>query len=147
MIEETNLEEELATDASMCVVFSNQPGGDVFANEAMLKSPFTDQFTTHLYNPGGGAHHAGGNYPMMLADIKSSVMKVCHSLYTLVCHSLYTLFCLVLLCASMGLAAADTSYPPRECVTHSTLSQQTRHASWQQYARDCYTTLHDTTGH
>jgi len=76
MIEETNLEEELATEASMCVIFSNQPGGDVFANEAMLKSPFTDQFTTHLYNPGGGAHHAGGNYPMMLADIKSSVMKM-----------------------------------------------------------------------
>ena len=41
----------------------------------MLKSRFTDQFTTHVYNPGGGANLAGGNYPMMLADIKSSVMR------------------------------------------------------------------------
>ena len=29
----------------------------------------------HVYNPGGGANLAGGNYPMMFADIKSSVMQ------------------------------------------------------------------------
>jgi len=108
MIEETNLEEELATEASMCVIFSNQPGGDLFANEAMLKSPFTYQFTTHLYNPGGGANLAGGNYPMMLADIKSSVMKVCHptlsfALFYRVCRRVW--------------------------------QQKSRHASWQQYTR------------
>ena len=30
----------------------------------------------HVYNPGGGAKLAGGNYPMMLADIKSCVMQM-----------------------------------------------------------------------
>jgi len=34
---------------------SNNPGGQVFENKPMLKSPFTEQLTTHLYNPGGGA--------------------------------------------------------------------------------------------
>lgn len=75
IVEEVDLEEDLADEASLCLVYSNHPGGELFANEAMLKSPFTDKFTMHVYNPGGGANLAGGNYPMMFADIKSSVMQ------------------------------------------------------------------------
>ena len=75
IVEEIDLEEDLSEDASLCLVYSNHPRGELFANEPMLKSPFTDKFTTHVYNPGGGANLAGGNYPMMFADIKSSVMK------------------------------------------------------------------------
>ena len=45
------------------------------ANEAMLKSPFAEELTKQIHNPGGGAKLAGGNYPMMFADIKSAVMK------------------------------------------------------------------------
>ena len=75
-LHESDIEELLAEDASMCLVYSSSPGGELFANNPMLKSPFTEQFTTHVYNPGGGANHAGGNYPMMFADIGSSVMKM-----------------------------------------------------------------------
>ena len=76
-IEEKNLEEILGEEASLCLVYSNSPGGRLFANDPMLRSPFTDQFVSHVYNPGGGSNNSGGNYPMMFADLKSSVMMVC----------------------------------------------------------------------
>ena len=75
LVEEKDLEAELAEEASLCLVYSNHPAGELFANEPMLKSPFTQELVTHVYNPGGGANLAGGNYPMMLADIKSAVLK------------------------------------------------------------------------
>jgi hypothetical protein len=97
MAEERGLELDLADEASLCLVYSNNPSGDLFgtqfpcftgtkvqiltllllllANEAMLKSPFAEEFTKQIHNAGGGANLAGGNYPMMFADIKSAVMK------------------------------------------------------------------------
>ena len=57
------------------LVYASDPGGGLAPDAPRLLSPYTAALGRHLWNPGGGAHGAGGGYPMMLADVKSEVLR------------------------------------------------------------------------